>query len=193
MSLGFLFDTPEFKEVLESVRRGDKGVRIAGVPDAAMPYLLAGLVLKLGKRLVCVRPPSRALSPLEEECRFFLGQLRSTIPTGVLPALSDDPYLEIPPSLEAVSSRMRFLYDVRSGRPSLVLTNPFGLLKPLPCPEDLERSFLKLEVGEKADRDILLRTFAEYGYSREDIIASPGEYAWRGGIVDVFPPWQEHP
>ena len=115
------------------------------------------------------------------------------VPTSVLPALSDDPYLEIPPSLEAVSSRMRFLYDIRSGKPSLVLTNPFGLLKPLPSPEDLERSFLKLEVGEKADRDDLLRTFAEYGYSREDIIASPGEYAWRGGIVDVFPPWQDAP
>ncbi len=193
MSLGFLFDTPEFKEVVESVRRGDKGVRIAGVPDAAMPYLLAGLALKLEKRLVCVRPPSRPLAPLAEECRFFLGQLRSTIPTGVLPALSDDPYLEIPPSLEAVSSRMRFLHDIRSGRPSLVLTNPFGLLKPLPRPEDLERSFLGLEVGEKADRDVLLQTFGEYGYSHEDIIASPGEYAWRGGIVDVFPPWQENP
>jgi len=193
VSLGFLFDTPEFKDVLESVRRGDKGVRIAGVPDVALPYFLAGLALKLEKRLVCVRPPSRALAPLEEACRFYLGRLSSKIPTGVLPALSGDPYLEIPPSLEAVSSRMRFLHDVRSGRPSLVLTNPFGLLKPLPCPEDLAKSFLELEVGEKADRDVLLRTFAEYGYSREDIIASPGEYAWRGGIVDVFPPWQEHP
>ncbi len=193
MSLGFLFDTPEFEEVLEAVRRGDKGIRIAGVTDAAKPYLLACFALKLGGRMVCVRPPSRDLSPLEEECRFFLGQFHSTLGTGVLPSLSDDPYLEIPPSLEAVSSRMRFLYEARSGKPSLVLTNPFGLLKPLPCPEDLERSFLKLEVGEKADRDTLLRTFAEYGYSREDIIASPGEYAWRGGIVDVFSPWQANP
>ncbi len=193
MSLGFLFDTPEFKEVLESVRRGIKGVRIAGVHDAALPYILAGLSLKLGKRLVCVRPPSKDLDPLERECRFYLGQLRSTVPTSVLPALSDEPYLEIPPSLEAVSSRMRFLYDIRSGKPSLVLTNPFGLLKPLPSPEELDRSFLKLETGEKADRDILLRTLAEFGYSREDLIASPGEYAWRGGVVDVFPPWQDAP
>jgi transcription-repair coupling factor (superfamily II helicase) len=193
VSLGFLFDTPEFKEILESVLSGDKGLRIAGITDAAKPYLLACLALKLGRRMVCVRPPSRDLSPLEKECRFFLGQFRSTLGTGVLPALSDDPYLEIPPSLEAVSSRMRFLHEARPGKPSLVLTNPFGLLKPIPCPEELERSFMKLEVGENADRDILLRTFAEYGYSREDIIASPGEYAWRGGIVDVFPPWQANP
>ena len=160
MSLGFLYDTPEFKEVLESALSGDKGLRITGVTDAAKPYLLACLALKLGKRIVCVRPPSRDLSALEEECRFFLGQFHSTLGTGVLPALSDDPYLEIPPSLETVSSRMRFLHEARSGKPSLVLTNPFGLLKPLPCPEDLERSFLKLEVGDKADRDVLLRTVA---------------------------------
>ena len=82
------------------------------------------------KRLVCVRPPSQPLAPLEEECEFFLSRLRSTSPAGSLPALSDDPYLEIPPSLDAVSSRMKFLWNALNWSSSLTVTNPFGLLKP---------------------------------------------------------------
>ncbi|MCJ7643510.1 MAG: transcription-repair coupling factor, partial [Candidatus Aminicenantes bacterium] len=193
MSLNFLFATTEFKDLRTAAEKGEKGIRIQGVTDAARPYVLACLASKLPKRLVCVRPPSRPLTSLVEDCRFFLSRLRSTLPAGSLPALSDDPYLEIPPSLDAVSSRMRFLWDALHGSASLIVTNPFGLLKPLPAPADLERSFLTIEVGRATDRDDILRTLSEYGYSREDLIASPGEYAWRGGIIDVFPPWQSFP
>jgi transcription-repair coupling factor (superfamily II helicase) len=193
VSLNFLFATPEFRDLQTAVQKGEKGIRIQGVTDAARPYVLACLACKLPRRLVCVRPPSRPLAPLEEDCRFFLSRLRSTLPVGSLPALSDDPYLEIPPSLDAVSSRMRFLWNALHESASLIVTNPFGLLKPLPAPADLERSFLNLEVGRAMDRDEILRTLSEYGYSREDLIASPGEYAWRGGIIDVFPPWQAYP
>jgi transcription-repair coupling factor (superfamily II helicase) len=193
VSLDFIFNTPEFKELCESIACGKRGLRITGVPEAAKPYLLAALASKLPRRLVCIEPPSRSPEVLEEPCRFFLERLGSRIPTRSLAALSDDPYLEIPPSLEAVSSRMRFLYETLRGGFSMLLTNPPGLLKPLPCPEDLERMFLKMAQGEPVERDRLLRDLAEFGYSREDIIASPGEYAWRGGIVDVFSPWQAYP
>jgi transcription-repair coupling factor (superfamily II helicase) len=193
MSLSFLGRTPEFKQLLMSARTGVRGLLIKGVTDAAKPFVLASLAAGLGKRLVCVRPPSRSLASLEDGCRFFLSRLQSPLHVVSLPALADDPYLEIPPSLEAVSSRMDFLFGSLRGETSVVVTNPFGLLKPLPRPEDLERSFLFPEVGQALDRDALLRTLGEYGYSREDIIASRGEYAWRGGIVDVFPPRQTGP
>jgi transcription-repair coupling factor (superfamily II helicase) len=193
MSPSFLSGTAEFKAFLRAVETPGPGLVVSGVTDAAKPFVLANLAAGLRRRVVCIRPPSRALASLEEGCRFFLSRLKSPLPVVSLPPLADDPYLEIPPSLDAVSSRMNFLSGVLRGEPSVVITNPFGLLKPLPCPADIERSFLRAEVGQFLDRDALLRTLAEYGYSREDIIASPGEYAWRGGIVDVFPPRQASP
>jgi len=58
VSLSFLFATPEFLDLLIAVQKGEKGIRIQGVTDAARPYVLACLACKLPKRLVCVRPPS---------------------------------------------------------------------------------------------------------------------------------------
>jgi transcription-repair coupling factor (superfamily II helicase) len=193
VSLNFLRSTPEFEDLRRSAEADGAGVLITGVTDAAKPYVLACLAASLDKPVVCIRPPSRSLATLAEGCRFFLSRLRSPLSVSTLPPLADDPYLEIPPSLDAVSSRMRFLHNALRGVPSLVVTNPFGLLKPLPRPEDLDSSFLSLEVGQTFERDFLLLILSEFGYAREDLIASPGEYARRGGIVDVFPPWQAAP
>ena len=87
MSLNFLFATPEFRDLLTAVQKGEKGIRIQGVTDAARPYVLACLACKLPKRLVCVRPPSQPLAPLVDDCRFFLSRLRSTRREGSTGAL----------------------------------------------------------------------------------------------------------
>jgi len=127
------------------------------------------------------------------QCRFFLSQLGLDTPSNVLPALSETPFREIPPSLEAISSRMRFFYALIHKKPRLVITNLFGLLKPFPRPDRIASMFLRIEKGEEIDRDLLIEILDEYGYTQEDITNSHGEYAWRGGIVDVFSPWKSHP
>jgi transcription-repair coupling factor (superfamily II helicase) len=88
---------------------------------------------------------------------------------------------------------MRCLYSLGQRSPALVLTHLFGLLKPFPGPADLKDSFLELEAGQKSDRDCLLQTLRDFGYAKEELIASAGEYAWRGGVVDVFSPWSKSP
>jgi transcription-repair coupling factor (superfamily II helicase) len=88
---------------------------------------------------------------------------------------------------------MKFFFHLIRHSPSLVITNLYGLLKPFPVPEDLENAFLELETGRRYGRDLVLQTLSGYGYAKEDLIVSPGEYAWRGGIVDVFSPWGKFP
>lgn len=193
MSLDFLQETEEFGRFLQSVKKGEKGLRISGLIDSAKPYFLVALALKSKKKIVVIRPLSYPLSSFEEECRFFLSQFSSDLKINSFPSLSENPYQEIFPSLDSISSRMSFFYNLLHSPPSLVLTNLFGLLRPFPCVENLRRFFLELEKGEAFDRDRLLKIIDEFGYAREDLVNSSGEYAWRGGIVDVFSPWETFP
>ncbi len=193
MSLDFLFRVPEFEGLAKALEAGEKAVAIRGVVDAAKPYVLACLARRLDRRIVYVRPASRSLEQAEAEFRFFTAQLGASVPTTVLPALSENPYLEVPPPLDSISKRMRFFHGLLSGGRGVVFAEPLGLVKPFPSPETLQRAFLKVEAGELLDRDEFLRILAAYGYEKEDLIASAGEYAWRGGVVDVFPPWEDNP
>lgn len=193
MSLGFLAETDEFKKLKSALDRGDKGFLITGVVDEAKAFFLATLLMNTEKKVVFLRPSSLSLSEILEQCRFYLSQFSEDLSLGVLPALSESPYEEVPPSLGAISSRMRFFYSLTYSEPRLIVTNLFGLLKPFPHPEHLTDFFTDVDVGQRMSRDKLLEILGEYGYTQEDIINSHGEFSWRGGIVDVFSPWESFP
>jgi transcription-repair coupling factor (superfamily II helicase) len=193
MSLDFLFETEEFKRLTRAVAEGRTDITLSGLPDPAKPYFVSCLARQAGRPLVVIRPFSTSLPDFAERCRFFQEQLGLPPEAVVLPALSVDPYQDVPPSLDSVASRMRFFYELRTRTPGLILTSLPGLLKPFPRPEGLDSFFLKLETGQAFERDDLLRLLSEYGYAREEMVASHGEYAGRGGIVDVFSPWESYP
>lgn len=193
MSLGFVKEIPEFKRLLVDVKQDHGQLWVTGVIDAAKPYFLSALAKESGRRIVLIRPGSLSLSRFAEGCRYFLEQFNVGSDVCLLPSLSDDPYQEVQPSLETVSSRMKCFYSLAHDQNRLVITNLYGLLKPFPASESMKKYFLELEKGRECARDQLLSILAEYGYEQEDIINSHGEYAWRGGIVDVFSPWQAFP
>ncbi len=195
MSLDFLLQTDSFKQLQRHIAGKKLPVRVSGLIEPAKPYFLACLARSLDQPIVYVQPESKPFSRLEEQCRFFLRELSVAWDLDVLPALGVNPYQETLPSLETVASRMKFFHRLLGGSrsPFLLLTNPIGLLKPFPSPADLANSFLELGEGSRQDRDAFLHVLQEFGYIREDLVASPGEFAWRGGIVDVFSPWAANP
>jgi transcription-repair coupling factor (superfamily II helicase) len=193
MSLDFLEKTDVFRRFVDDIRLEKEGLMVAGPVEPAIPYFLTYLSREIKKRIVFIQPRSRALSRLEDRCRFYFSQFSVASGLEILPELAESPYDGVSPSLEAVSSRMRFLYSLGQRSPALVLTHLFGLLKPFPGPADLKDSFLELEAGQESDRDRLLQTLRDFGYAKEELIASAGEYAWRGGVVDVFSPWSKSP
>ena len=193
MSLDFLEKTDVFRRFVDDLRLQKEGLMVSGPVEPAVPYFLTCLSREVDKRIIFIQPRSRALSLLEDRCRFYFSQFSLASGLETLPELADSPYEGVSPSLEAVSSRMRFFYSLGRRSPALVLTHLFGLLKPFPGPGDLKDSFLELEAGQKFDRDRLLQTLRDFGYAKEELIASAGECAWRGGVVDVFSPWGRLP
>ncbi|MBP1661438.1 MAG: mfd, partial [Candidatus Aminicenantes bacterium] len=193
MSLDFLLRTPEFGDFARAVASPERPLSVHGVIEPAKAYVLSCLAKTAGRPIVFVRPESAPLAQAAQDGRFFLSRLAPDLGLATLAPLSDNPYFEVPPALDAVSSRMKLFRRLLATPPAIIVTSLGGLLKPVPAPDDMRRLFLSLETGGEADHDDLLETLARYGYTREDLIASPGEFAWRGGIVDVFSPWETNP
>ena len=108
------------------------------------------------------------------------------------PAWDCLPYDRVSPNSQLVSRRLDTLTRLASpvvevGRPRLVITTVAAILQRVPTRKLLGPAVKRLRVGDRVDTDELVQFFQRNGYTRSDTVREPGEYAVRGGIIDVYP------
>ncbi len=105
------------------------------------------------------------------------------------------PYDRISPSKSVVGERLHTLskLSTKTSQKFCVITTVQALLQRLPPPSILQNRILSLKVGQSFPIQQLLKFFSENGYERLEVVTLQGQYAVRGGIVDVFPPGADVP
>src|SRR3954469_5842995 len=109
------------------------------------------------------------------------------------PAPSLTPYQETETSLQVRAQEAVALDCVTSASAVTVVTTPRALFRRLPAPEAFRRAVLAVRPGEDHEIESLTRHLLRYGYKRTDLVYEVGDFAVRGGIVDVFPPGEDAP
>ena len=152
----------------------------ARVSEPALPLLLAALHERLGRGLVCLLPDDADARDAAEAASWFLGGER----VGLLPSrgVHWGSGLEPPPHL--VGERARALAVLEAG--GLVCASAAALAEPVP-PRATRPQPLELAEGIDPGIDALTEQLALAGYERVDRAEERGQFAVRGGIVDVFP------
>ena len=85
-----------------------------------------------------------------------------------------------------VMQRSEVVNQLNSGRPMLVVTFPEALSERVVSSRTLTRNTLRIVKGTKVDMDFVTDVLQEYEFERVDFVVDPGQYAVRGGIIDVF-------
>lgn len=80
-----------------------------------------------------------------------------------------------------------------NAKAEIVVTYPEALFEMVLAPKELDRKRIDLLKGETIDLDTLAALLVEYGFSREDFVYEPGQFAIRGGIFDIFSFGNEYP
>ena len=185
---------PDFKRLSEST------VATAVAPKSLAPMLLAQLAapapLGGGRRLVVVTATGREADDLAET-------LRTLVPTrniAVFPSWETLPHERLSPSLDTVGRRVAILRRLAHADAADPLVQPIeilicsvrAVLQPMAAGlGDVEP--IRLRLGVTADLSTLVERLVELGYERNDLVERRGQFAVRGGILDVFPPPDEHP
>jgi len=152
----------------------------ARVSEAALPVVFAALHERLGRGLVCLLPEDADARDAAEAAAWFLGDES----VGLLPSrgVRWESGLEPPPHL--VGERARAL-DVLA-RGGLVCASARALAEPLPPPEARPEP-IELRAGLEPGVEELSESLALAGYERVERVDDRGQFAVRGGLVDVFP------
>jgi transcription-repair coupling factor (superfamily II helicase) len=152
----------------------------ARVSEPALPLLLASLHERLGRGLVCALPEDADARDAAEAAAWFLGEEQvALLPSRGVHWASG---LEPPPHL--VGERARAL-DVLA-RGGLVCTSATALVEGMP-PTSARPEPIEVAQGQEPGIDLLAEGFALAGYERVERVEERGQFAVRGGLVDVFP------
>ncbi|MGL4397413.1 MAG: DEAD/DEAH box helicase, partial [Hyphomicrobium sp.] len=134
----------------------------------------------------------RRLDALETGIAFFAPDLRVI----TLPAWDSVPYDRVSPNAEIVSKRITALGKLVIGslkEPTVVLTTVNAILQRLPPRTFIRGAFKPIAPGQRVDMGQLVKRLSLYGFQRASTVMEPGEFAVRGGILDLFPPGRINP
>jgi transcription-repair coupling factor (superfamily II helicase) len=143
----------------------------------------------LGRPMLVVVPREADALGYMEASRLF-GAAAGTV---YFPAPSLTPYQEAETSLLVRAQESSALYAIVSGQAQTVVLTPRALFRRLPLADAFQASVLAVAPGEDWPIDVLTGHLSRFGYHRRDLVYEVGDYAVRGGIVDVFPPGEEEP
>jgi len=87
---------------------------------------------------------------------------------------------------EIGAERARLCGTISSDRASIVIAPIHALMQPVPAPSSLEAKTLTLRKGERRDPEEIARWLVDRGFVRLDQVEQPGDFALRGGILDIF-------
>ncbi len=164
---------------------------VAGAPEG-VDALFLGAVAANGRTVVHVCRDDARMYRLAEFLRFFHPEVRVLS----FPAWDCLPYDRASPNGEIMATRAGVLARLARTRTKaggrIVLTTVSAALQRVPPPEVFEDSILIAEKGHRLSTEALLAYLHGQGYHRAGTVREPGEYAVRGGIVDLFPPTSDY-
>ncbi len=174
-------------------RAADRPADLALVGPASARVFAACALAQAGPLLV-VTATGREADDLTAELRGVFGDS-----AALFPSWETLPHERLSPGVDTVGERLMVLRrlanpdDERLGPPlRVVVTTVRSLLQPM-APDLAGIEPVTLTVGEDAEFNGVIARLVELAYTRVDMVGKRGEFAVRGGILDVFPPTAEHP
>jgi transcription-repair coupling factor (superfamily II helicase) len=186
---------PAFARVASHLREGTGRIRVSGLSPTAKALLLVLLRRHADRPLIVVVNDNRAVEDFVPVLRGFCELTNACDPEAVvgLPARDVLPFQNLSPHPELQEERATALWKIATGKASIVVSPVAAtaiLQRSAEYYSDLARI---LRRGESFDVDNLLAHLNTVGYTAADVVEMPGEYALRGGILDVYSPEAERP
>ncbi|MBV9095322.1 MAG: DEAD/DEAH box helicase, partial [Streptosporangiaceae bacterium] len=203
--LSFLDDDQQVRDALARRDGQDRGGQDLVAPTPLRPLLAAALARRAVGEPGEPETPGFALAvtATAREADDLAAALGSLLPEGTVatfPGWETLPHERLSPRSDTVGQRIavlrRLTHPTTAGAPdgplTVVVAPARSLLQPIVAGlGDLEP--VTLQAGQDCELDAVLARLTDIGYTRTDLVTARGEMAVRGGIVDVFPPTEEHP
>jgi transcription-repair coupling factor (superfamily II helicase) len=164
---------------------------LAGAPEGHDARLLVALIAREQRDLLHIASDDGRMARLSDLIAFYDPSLEIV----TFPAWDCLPYDRVSPNTEIVGQRIAALAKLMTPtkKPRLIIATVNAVAQRVPPHGMVRTAAFAIAVGDRVDIEVMQLFFAENGYNRAETVREAGEYAVRGGIVDLFPPGFEEP
>ncbi|MBN7786785.1 transcription-repair coupling factor [Ponticoccus gilvus] len=161
-------------------------ITIGGAPEGFDAQLVLREVARAAGPVVHIARDDKRLAAMRDALAFFVPDM----PVVVFPAWDCLPYDRVSPNADISATRMATLAALVHGMPPryILLTTLSAAMQRLPARAVLREAAFAARVGDRVDEEALRKFLVRMGFSQAPTVTEPGDYAVRGGIVDIFPP-----
>lgn len=176
-------------DIFAAIGSASKPLTLARAADGFLPLLLADLARASDRRVLYVATDDTAMQAIADAAPFFAPDLI----VHRFPAWDCLPYDRAGPSMRVSADRLATLSALQQPpkRGELILTTVAAITQRTLTPFRIRQLATTLAAGQRIDRDALAELLVSNGFSRVDTVADQGEFAVRGGILDLFPAGEE--
>ncbi|WP_057002838.1 transcription-repair coupling factor [Agrilactobacillus composti] len=183
MNLMELFDqSGQISQVADNLQPDFRQL-VTGLEGSARSVWLAGLFQKAQRSILVVLANSQQLDYLNSDLSSLIDEDQiQTFPAAEV--LAAETAFSSP---EFRSQRVITMNRLVQDQPTIVLTTLAGIQKILPDPATFKQYAIEIDMESTVDPTDLTQKLGVMGYNRQKLVASPGEFALRGDIIDIFP------
>ena len=185
---------PSMDGALAALRSGANHISLAGLHDVAKSLVTAYITHELRRPAYFVTESNKRAEALAETLRFFAGIFPGTL-GGVttLPAFDTLPWQSQSPHADILERRAATLFRLADGQISLTIAPIAAALWRYQDPYVYLSLARTLATDVETPHDEFLLHLGSVGYTRTEMVELPGQFAVRGGIIDVFSPESSRP
>ena len=194
-------DQPEaIRQLTEGLRRGDQSQVLLGVTGSGKTFTMANVIANVNRPTLILSHNKTLAAQLYDEMKgffpenavdYYVSYYDYYQPEAYLPA--SDIYIEKDLAINDEIDRLRLsaVSDLLSGRQDVVVVSSVSCIYGMGSPIALQENVISLHVGQKLDRNQLLRNLVSTLYVRNDIDLQRGNFRVKGDTVDVFMAYSE--
>jgi transcription-repair coupling factor (superfamily II helicase) len=168
-----------------------QSVVMGGAPEGFDARLVLKEMTRGGKPVLHIARDDKRMEAMRSALRFFAPD----VPVVIFPGWDCLPYDRVSPNADISAARMATLAAVVHGLPQqfILLTTLNAAMQRVPAREVLKEAAFSARVNSRIDEDALRKFLVRMGFSQSPTVMEPGDYAVRGGIIDIFPPGESGP
>lgn len=179
-----------FQQIIEAIKEGNCNINLSGLVGSSLSLVAANVIIECEEISLFILNDKEAAAYFANDLESIFGEKGENFTRKKIlffPTSYKHPYEIENTDSTNLQLRTEVLERISSSkRKTAIVTYPEALAEKVITRKFLAKNTLKVKLGEMVSIDFTIDILMEYGFDRADFVVEPGQFAVRGGIIDVF-------